>query len=80
MKSKTSRKKRRKGGRTGEPREQADEVTGHEDAPAELELDSDDDDPDDAELQRADDGRWDVFLFDDDADPLPDYGDFWFPD
>ena len=25
-------------------------------------------------------GRLDVFILDDDGDPLPEYGDFWFPD
>jgi hypothetical protein len=27
-----------------------------------------------------DDGRWDVFILDDDGETLPEYGDFWFPD
>jgi hypothetical protein len=34
----------------------------------------------DSDLDSADDDCWDVFIFDDDCDPLPDYGDFWFPD
>jgi len=35
---------------------------------------------DEPECEEEDDGRWDVFLFDDDSDPLPEYGDFWLPD
>jgi hypothetical protein len=27
-----------------------------------------------------DDASWDVFQFDDESDPLPEYGDFWMPD
>jgi hypothetical protein len=80
MKSKISTKKRRKGGRTREPRGQADEVARDETEPAELDPDSDDDDPHETELQRTDDRLWDVFILDDDVEPLPDYGDFWFPD
>jgi hypothetical protein len=34
----------------------------------------------DSDLDSGDDDRWDVFILDDDNDPLPDYGDFWFPD
>ena len=42
---------------------------------------SDLDDSDlDSDLDTAEDDRWDVFILDDDNDPLPDYGDFWFPD
>ena len=37
-------------------------------------------DLDEPDTENIDDDRWDVFLFDDDSDPLPDYGDFWFPD
>jgi hypothetical protein len=37
-------------------------------------------DLDDSDLQNTDDDLWDVFILDDDTDPLPDYGDFWFPD
>jgi hypothetical protein len=35
---------------------------------------------DESNLTDTDDDRWDVFILDDDSDPLPDYGDFWFPD
>ena len=39
---------------------------------------------DESELDECDldddDGRWDVFILDDDGEPLPEYGDFWFPD
>jgi hypothetical protein len=46
-----------------------------------VDVDSDEDDPDEAELRQADDGLWDAFILDDDeGDPLPEYGDFWFPD
>jgi hypothetical protein len=38
-------------------------------------------DLDDAELSDTDDGLWDAFILDDDElDPLPNHGDFWFPD
>ena len=42
--------------------------------------DADENDLDESDLLDADDDRWDVFILDDDGDPLPDYGDFWFPD
>src|SRR6187549_455049 len=42
--------------------------------PAELE-----DDELDA-IQLREDVFRDAFIFDDDGEPLPDYGDFWFPD
>ena len=41
---------------------------------------ADEDDLDESDLEDADDDRWDVFILDDDGDPLPEYGDFWFPD
>jgi hypothetical protein len=41
---------------------------------------ADEDDLDESNIGDADDGRWDVFIFDDESDPLPEYGDFWFPD
>ena len=41
---------------------------------------TDEDDLDESNLEDADDDRWDVFIFDDESDPLPEYGDFWFPD
>ena len=37
-------------------------------------------DVDESDLEDADDGRWDAFILDDDGEPLPEYGDFWFPD
>jgi hypothetical protein len=43
-------------------------------------LETDEDDLDESQLEDADDGRWDAFILDDDGDPLPEYGDFWFPD
>ena len=47
---------------------------------AEEEFKADESDLDESELQEVDDGQWDVFILDDDGDPLPEYGDFWFPD
>ena len=41
---------------------------------------ADEDDLDESNLDDADDDRWDAFILDDDGDPLPEYGDFWFPD
>jgi len=41
---------------------------------------ADDSDLEESELSDVDDDRWDAFILDDDGDPLPDYGDFWFPD
>ena len=41
---------------------------------------SDEGDPDECDLEVVDDDRWDVFILDDDGDPLPEYGDFRFPD
>jgi hypothetical protein len=35
---------------------------------------------DETDLEDADDDRWEVFILDDDGEPLPEYGDFWFPD
>lgn len=37
-------------------------------------------DLDESEMGNTDDDRWEVFILDDDCDPLPDYGDFWLPD
>jgi hypothetical protein len=48
--------------------DQPDDFTGE--SPDEI-TEADEDD--------LDDGRWDIFLLDD-GDPLPEYGDFWFPD
>jgi len=49
--------------------------------PSEVEeIEADEGDLDEPEQETADDGRWDVFILDDDGDPLPEYGDFWFPD
>jgi hypothetical protein len=42
------------------------------------EADADEDDLDESQLEEDD--RWDAFILDDDGDPLPEYGDFWFPD
>ena len=41
---------------------------------------SDEGDLEGYDLDVVDDDRWDVFILDDDGDPLPEYGDFWFPD
>jgi hypothetical protein len=41
---------------------------------------SDKGDLDECDVEVVDDDRWDVFILDDDDDPLPEYGDFWFPD
>ena len=35
---------------------------------------------DESNLDDADDNRWDTFILDDEGEPLPEYGDFWFPD
>jgi hypothetical protein len=40
----------------------------------------DEDSLDESNLEDAIDGRWDAFILDDDGEPLPEYGDFWFPD
>lgn len=43
--------------------------------------DEDANEPDEIDLLDDDDARWDAFLADDDElDPLPDHGDFWFED
>jgi hypothetical protein len=38
----------------------------------------------DSELEQPEEGddesKWEVFLFDDESAPIPDYGDFWLPD
>jgi hypothetical protein len=36
--------------------------------------------PDEIELPCTDDAQWDVFIADDDCDPLPEPGDFWIDD
>jgi hypothetical protein len=36
--------------------------------------------PDEIELPCTDDADWDVFIPDDDCDPLPEPGDFWIDD
>jgi hypothetical protein len=41
---------------------------------------TDEDELDESNIEDADDARWDTFILDDDGDPLPEYGDFWFPD
>ena len=38
------------------------------------------DELDEGNLDEVYDDRWDAFILDDDGEPLPDYGDFWFPD
>ena len=55
---------------------QPDQETEGLDTPPE----PDDDELDEDNLGDADDDRWDVFIFDDDGETLPEYGDFWFPD
>src|SRR3954468_1151820 len=55
-----------------QPEEQTDEV---ETAPEVHE-----DELDESNVDNADDDRWDAFILDDDGEPLPEYGDFWFPD
>jgi hypothetical protein len=52
-----------------------EDVEGLETSP-----ETDEDELDESNLEDADDGRWDAFILDDDGDPLPEYGDFWFPD
>lgn len=80
MKSKTSGENRKKRGRTDEPPEPACEAARAEAESAELDVDSADDEPRETDLQWTDDRLWDVFILDDDDEPLPDYGDFWCPD
>jgi len=41
---------------------------------------ADENDLDESNVEDTDDDCWDVFIFDDVSDPLPEYGDFWFPD
>jgi hypothetical protein len=36
--------------------------------------------PDETEIPCTDDADWDVFIRDDDCDPLPEPGDFWIED
>lgn len=31
-------------------------------------------------FSEADEDHWEVFVLDDDSEPLPDFGDFWIPD
>lgn len=42
--------------------------------------DVDEGDLDESDLEDIDDACWDVFVLDDDGEPPPEYGDFWFPD
>jgi hypothetical protein len=46
----------------------------------ELETSAETDEGELDESELEDDDRWDVFILDDDGEPLPEYGDFWFPD
>jgi hypothetical protein len=70
------------------PSTNKDELEGRQDdAPPDEEteafdasLETDEEDLDESHLEDADDGRWDAFVLDDDGEPLPEYGDFWFPD
>jgi hypothetical protein len=70
------------------PHTSSDELKGRQEdaqpdeATEELETlpEADEDNLDESHLEDADDGRWDAFILDDDGDPLPEYGDFWFPD
>ena len=58
----------------------------HHEPPAEpppLELPSEPEEPgepDEIEMPCTDDADWDVFIADDDCDPLPEPGDFWIDD
>jgi hypothetical protein len=80
MKSKAGRKNSRKIGLEGEPLSRPADAAGPETTPIETLTDSEDDDEfDESDLEVVDDDRWDVFILDGD-EPLPDYGDFWFPD
>jgi hypothetical protein len=60
--------------------EYGDKAPDDETVTPETSPEADEDELDESNLQDADDDRWDVFIFDDECDPLPDYGDFWFPD
>jgi hypothetical protein len=61
------------------PRDDRSDMSSDDGADAcETQVDTNEDDLDESDLR--DDDRWDVFILDDDGDPLPDYGDFWFPD
>lgn len=80
-------KSNKKGKEAGPTRERVDQFQQMTDATGELsarvdELETCDDssDLDEQNCTDEDDSRWEVFLFDDDSDPLPEYGDFWLPD
>jgi hypothetical protein len=69
--------------------ERREETPGRDHKPCEQPVDpvepDESDDLDETDLHDSDDSdddRWDVFILDDDDgfDPLPEYGDFWFPD
>jgi hypothetical protein len=55
----------------------------HDAEPADDTIDDDSEDTDESsdlecfEGDMLDDANWDVFLADDELDPLPEYGDFW---
>ena len=48
--------------------------------PIEASPETDETDVDECDPEDVDDDRWDVFILDDDGEPLPESGDFWFPD
>jgi hypothetical protein len=80
MKSKPGSQKpegRRKGTRPGDC---IDKSSERESDAFETPAEDEETDLEDSDLEAVDDDRWDVFILDDDSDPLPAYGDFWFPD
>jgi hypothetical protein len=80
MKRETGREKRRIVGSVADRPKPHDELAGLDAESSEEDLEFDESEPDAAALQRTDERLWDVFILDDEPDPLPDYGDFWFPD
>jgi hypothetical protein len=52
-----------------------------DDSPVELPVEPEEPgEPDEADFPCTDDAYWDVFIPDDDNDPLPERGDFWIED
>jgi hypothetical protein len=78
MKSQTGKQDaRRHDSRPDEfPNDSPDDLTDTPDAQEEL----DESELDERDLEAAHDELWEVFILDDDGEPFPDYGDFWFPD
>ena len=81
MKSKNKALKPGSEGTRAEQCNQVDHLDGRSLDTTHAELGADEpSDLDELDQLDADDGRWDVFLFDDECDPIPEHGDFWMPD